>query len=463
MRKILTYGAGAALAVVAVMAACSFDPSGLGGDDGGALLPDSGFSIDAAVDAYNGPDAEPGCVTQCLGANQFRDCNAGGMVFDCPLGCVSTGGAHCGVMSPSNGVDMSHLGGVTNGITIPAGEDAFIDVDTGEIWIGVAKIRDVGTGLGSGLGFYELPTVNVFAFDFLTLEGDSNLRLQGDKPVAIVTRGAVSIAGLIDIAGGCMSLSDVWCGGAGGGAGSDENGMGFGCAPGGDGGDDGGDKRAGGGGGGLGQNGASGGAADGGDVPAGTGGVVTALCPGPTLVPLKGGSGGGHGGDGNGGRGGGGGGGLQISSFTSISITDPAGDPPGAIWAGGAGGEEGVDKSGGGGGGSGGAILLEAPSITIMGGIVAANGGGGGHGDGDGDGEYGLLSTSQADGGGGGGRAGGKGGALGKLPESPNTDNGAGGGGGGYGIIRLNVPAASLSLSGAVISPAHTRGEPSVQ
>ncbi|MDB4988441.1 MAG: hypothetical protein JWN04_3619, partial [Myxococcaceae bacterium] len=89
-------------------------------------------------------------------------------------------------------------------------------------------------------------------------------------------------------------------------------------------------------------------------------GAVGGLAYGsPTLIPLIGGSSGG------GEEGGPGGGAVQLVSATQITIAST-----GAISAGGAGGGNGSS-----GGGAGGSILLEAPSVSVLG-VLAANGGG---------------------------------------------------------------------------------------
>ncbi len=462
---------GVMVAVLA-LSACQFDQGGLGfgADDGGtngadARRPgDGGATVNAGgADARPGPDANGTCTSACVNATQFRDCSQGGAVIDCPLGCGGgVADPHCQEMVPSNGVTRADLSGVTKGLVVPKNKTGFVNVDTGEIIVNGNTVRDAGNGIDAGIGYFQRGGLAVFALSSVSLGEGSSVRLSGNRPVILLSDGDVSIdGGTLDLTGGCFNSTETTCGGAGGGNGAFGTFGASGCGPGGNGTGGNNGPEAGGGGGGMGAVGAKGGDGDG-TRPGGSGGIITS-CPGPTLVPLGGGSGGGRGGGGDqlGGNGGGGGGGVQISSFTSISLTK-AGPKRGAIDAGGSGGS-GNDGNGGGGAGSGGGILLEAPSITVSNATLAANGGGGGDGGGGTDGESGTLTTQPAAGGTG-GNPGGDGGALNDAaqPGTGPTDGG-GGGGAGVGIIRLNVPASGLSLSGEIISPAHTRGDLSVQ
>src|SRR5688572_1259578 len=89
-------------AVAALAAACGFNPSGGAGDDVGD--PDGGGDDD-------GGDGGS-CNSRCEG-DQLITCSAG--VEDdpvtCPAGCFTSGGAHCGVMQPSNGATPADLDG----------------------------------------------------------------------------------------------------------------------------------------------------------------------------------------------------------------------------------------------------------------------------------------------------------------------------------------------------------------
>jgi hypothetical protein len=150
-----------------------------------------------------------------------------------------------------------------------------------------------------------------------------------------------------------------------------------------------------------------------------------------------------------------GGGAIQISAGKRIEIS-----LLGVIHVGGGG--PGWTSNGG---GAGGAILLEAPSVRVLG-HLAANGGGG-SGSSSADSSYGANGSTddqpalggRADTGvnGGDGSAGenidGKPGAP--APADSTTAKG-GGGGGGAGRIRINVRGAKPDLMGAIISPAIT-------
>jgi hypothetical protein len=178
-----------------------------------------------------------------------------------------------------------------------------------------------------------------------------------------------------------------------------------------------------------------------------------------TLIPLVGGSTGGSGGvdQNNMAQPGSGGGALQLVAGTSITISDG-----GALGAGGGPGAQQFDNQVmPAGGGSGGAVLLEAPTVTIIG-TIAVNGGGGGGGQG-GQGNGADLSPVFASGGDGTGGDG-----NGKLPGDagsgvPATVNGTdgtpqnnggfpGAGGGGGGRIRINTTSGKATISG-VLSP----------
>jgi hypothetical protein len=172
------------------------------------------------------------------------------------------------------------------------------------------------------------------------------------------------------------------------------------------------------------------------------------------------------------GTGGHGGGAVFLIALARIEVN-------GDIIAGGEGGSGGVNgNSGGGGGGAGGMIGFEAPSIHVVGQLVA-NGGGGGEGAGTGSGDPGDDSTSTRPACGGTGdtlNAGdGCAGSVGSdaqsgdcqgaidcpLPKKGNTgqaggsgNSGGGGGGGGGGAGLIKAPA-SADL-GAQVSPPAT-------
>lgn len=214
---------------------------------------------------------------------------------------------------------------------------------------------------------------------------------------------------------------------------------------------------AGAGGGAGGSYGARAGAGGPGDIASGTTGGVAVAPIDPLLV--RAGCAGGNGGVGIelGGTGGASGGVIALLSGSQISII-----AAGSVYASGAGGGAGTVHSGGGGGGSGGLIVLDAPSIQVLGKVVANGGGGGGGGD-SGTGQPGGDGTTTTIGvpatGGAGedsthGGPGGNGAALGQLATtgalSPSITGGAGGGGGGTGVIWVHGTLAG----GTMMSPA---------
>jgi hypothetical protein len=155
-----------------------------------------------------------------------------------------------------------------------------------------------------------------------------------------------------------------------------------------------------------------------------------------SLSPLRGGS------QGTSGSGGAGGGALQIVAGISIVV-----GTSGSISAGG-GGSGGTQ-----GGGSGGAILLEAPSVTIRGG-VAANGGAGGPAGGSASPNDQPAAGNEGGGNGSAGASvsGGDGTAFTLPGGSAPYYYGAGGGGAGW--IRINTAPGGLNITGtAVVSP----------
>jgi hypothetical protein len=263
-----------------------------------------------------------------------------------------------------------------------------------------------------------------------------SLRAIGDAALAIVAEGDVIVRGRLSVA------SDFNYGGAGRRAGN------FACAgnPG-SAGDV--DQQGGNGGGGHRTAGGRGGSI--GEI--GTGGDGGEPTPNPDLIPLVGGC------DGYGDRGRGGGA-VQIASGTRIDL------PPGSLVnANGSGGDHGTSGPGkefppGDGGGAGGGILLEAPQVSVEGGLFANGGGGAGRGIGENGREdqtpaAGSNSTDARFG------DGGQGGAALSEPTDgeslqPSSSDGrvGGSGGGSAGYIRVNTrDSIFVPTPTALISP----------
>ncbi len=294
------------------------------------------------------------------------------------------------------------------------------------------------------------PSIDVLAFQSLTVASGVTLNFIGSNAVMIVVFGDVNVSGAIRADGATGGTSTITLGasGPGGGysCGSSAGGAGTGlsgtCAspynndP---------CRAAGGGGGGGSTNGGAGNTGLG-----GTGGTGGSSRANGSLVPLYGGC---PGGDSAGfactTAGGGGGGAVQISAAGTLTIAGG-----GIVSAsGGMGGTSGCMAAyqgmgnpypgAGGGGGSGGAVLLEGQSVTNSG-TVAVNGASGG--DAQAGGGRGPGSTSA-------GTAGGAGNLS--TPPSSYAGGAGGGGGGGYGYTRVNGsrPGAAYSCA-TTLSPA---------
>lgn len=282
--------------------------------------------------------------------------------------------------------------------------------------------------------------IDVLIVDTLTISSGSILRVTGSTPFGLAARGAVTISGTIDASnGGVGARSPTGCVQATGGT----------PAP---------HLQGPGGGGGAAFHGAGGaggvGDANSASKPGGAAGIPFSLPLGPI-----GGCPGGAGADGDPGTAGPrgvGGGAIYLVSATSLTIG-------GTLHAGGGGGGAGRGSAGsGGGGGSGGMILLESPTVTVSGSLVANGGGGGGGADNvtgiDGAvGAPGTTNTMRAAGGlgappneGGVGGGGGAGNFLAGLSSPSTPDNGGGGGGGGVGYISI---IGASTMLGSLISP----------
>ncbi|MEM9491199.1 MAG: hypothetical protein AAGC55_18770, partial [Myxococcota bacterium] len=270
--------------------------------------------------------------------------------------------------------------------------------------------------------------IEVLAWSLTGLEVIGSLRVEGSRPLVVVTQEAITVSGEVDAAsrrdetpgaGANPAICTVAMQGE-----ADEGGGG---------GSGGGAFQ------GVGGNGGPGDSNDNNSDGTSSGGSGANAIPVPTTV--RGGCPGADGGPGTAGvsgSGGSGGGAIELVSFVSISVS-------GTIHSGGAGGSSGpLQRGGGAGGGSGGYIGLDAPVVTVDGAILAANGGGGGQGgfvDGVGpSGQDARPDGQRALGGVGPGQAsdGGQGGA-GDLHDGESAteylEGGGGGGGGGVGYI----------------------------
>lgn len=470
-----------------VLAACSFNPNGGGGapgiDTGVIDAPGPDSSIDAPTDSsIDGPvdAALDACVEVCVG-NVIESCGA--PIETCALGCSTVGTVHCKQLLASNGVtEADDLGGVDTDMVLMESRLYIFNTDTGEI----RHFPLDGSGGGSlvraanlpGLdpaskirfraisqtvpgGSAAAPSLAIFGMKNLTVPATTVVRPIGGRAIVLVARGAMTIAGEIDVGGGRVqnaqgtaSLSIAGPGGGRGAVDANVNNVAQGCAAGGNGTrpNPPNNRDTGGGGGGFNTAGGKGGPAsqtvDGGGAAVAAGMVAT-LCAQTNLVPLRGGSGGGAGAGGN--RGGGGAGAFQLTSYTSITITG------GTLYAGGAGGDGSTDPAGGGAGGAGGAVLLEAPTIAIAGGALIATGGAGGAGGGNtNQGENAPRDGTAAEPTGNGGRgATGPNAGAGEVLAADGTGDldGTGGGGGGAGFIHLRSISAAAVSGGPIIRP----------
>ncbi len=485
--------------LLAIVTACSFDPSG--GDEPSIDAPldpidaapdDSSAVPDAAIDAI-AIDAMPACVAGCDVTNTvLTTCGPSGPVIEvCAQGCSLTPGPHCRVFSPSNGATSADLAGVTAALDVSPGRlfvldtaDGSIDsFDSASVGTPPLVVRAAGDGVVSGISFRRpdqagRPGLAIWGVTTVTVNGGASialhgtLRFVGPRAAIVLARGAITVTGAIDASAGHTAASFApcrECAGPGGGGGGTRAAVATGCAPGGNGVYHPNTEETGGAGGGMSTPGANGG-----DATA-LGGEATAItsCPDATLIPLQGGSGGGRGGYDSTGTpiggvvGGGGGGALQLTSLTSLTISGIA-----DVYAGGLGGEGSELWYGGGGGGGGGAILLEAPFVTIGGAAkVTANGGGGGSGRTANVGDAGNRSASRAAGGSGDGPGmndgrGGRGGVAADLAtlillqtEGRGGVDGTGGGGASAGRIRVNASAAiPPTITATVVSPTASIG-----
>lgn len=434
------------------------------GDDG---LPGASMSCGAAGCAGGVCNACQPNTTTCQG-DKLVVCNGSGQVSsttDCALGCSTTGGAHCLVMTPSYGV------GLPSG-TLPAlnvTENGSLDISncptSATLTIGNTMSVINGAPQLSQVAQSGGPPICVVRFGSISIDSGATFTIiNSASPGHVVSLQSV---GDIQVAGTITFTSNATGPSPGGTVNIVGTNSGKRYGPGGGGG---GAARAGGAGGKYNTtNGGAGGAA------------VTTI-----TTRLTGGSAGGNVMDGTSvvGTGGKGGGGLQIISLTKVTVT-----ATGRIGVNGGGG---IGLGSGlltgdmpaGGGGSGGTLVVEAPAINLSAGAVAAANGGGGAGGcytcttimiGDvpilrcnhHNGQPGQLSANRAMGGdctNGGGDGGWE--ANGATNPSivgetwsTNTAS-AGGGGGSSGFIFLRARSANqVSIAnGAVVSPMPTIG-----
>ena len=390
-------------------------------------------SADAGADAPI-PDGGPcaAASAECV-ADVLRTCSAAGALpvdTTCTWGCLGPA-AHCGAVVPAGGaVTAQDLApdAILTDITLNT-PSLIIDGDSGAIGTLASPnaLRASGTGVINGIDYAVRGNVAVFRFASLTAM--TTVTPYGSHAIALVAPGMISVPGTIDMRAPCINAGALG-GSPGGGAAANGSGAGGGVGAGG---------GPGGGGGGYGGTGGRGG------LNPASGGVTYGNA---TITTLVGGSGGGGGYA----AGGAGGGALQLISGTQISIA-------GGINAGGCGGRSSASTaSGGAGGGAGGTILLEAPTISILG-KLAVNGGGGGGVGSSSVASNGTLDRSQASGGSGGivtGALGAAGATLNGANGAVSTTRGAGGGG-SIGRIRIDTRDGTATLgAGSVLSPAPT-------
>lgn len=263
-------------------------------------------------------------------------------------------------------------------------------------------------------GFGGTKKYEIFVAKNITVEAEMILAAGGDRPAILIALDTITINGGIDVSPGKVGayVAPEVAPGAGKSANLDTTGEGGGggfCGAGGKGG----------------INAAAGGATYG----------------NATIIPLQGGS--------NGGQllGAAGGGALQLVAGQKIVVAATGFiDAPG-------------DGTGGG-GGSGGAILLEAPTVQVLGSVTANGGSGGAPGGNPGTKggrtatpTPGGMSPDNTNGGAGGAGASVNGGDGVKLGTDTEADgHGSANGGGGAGWIRINTTSGAAEISG-VISP----------
>lgn len=430
--------------------------------DGGTDAPiDAGLSdagVDAPVDGgVDAPSSDAGadapiCVPFCSSPTNLTTCSGSGEIDTfCELGCVDAPSPHCAVMVPAN-VETAYPRVAPSAADVVVSDFHGIDTTTCQ-WSPTTGARIIGTIVTMDAG----GSACLFVLDSLNVTTSGVLFAGGSLPLVIVSRGDVTLAGLVSVDSARTPISGgAAIVGAGSGTGGASGGNGTGNIAG---------RDSGGGGGGFGGSGANGGGGASGTT-AGAGGAGGS----PSLLPLRGGAPGGSGAGPAAASGGAGGGAIQITALGRLTFSGYLG----ASGAGGEGGSLGIlgAVGAGGGGGSGGGILLEGLTVSFTGGLVNIAGGGGGS---PGCGGFGAVagrdgadgsddSTMRAAGGAaacsGGtlGGAGSGGGSSDGAAGGSAFDSGGGGAGAGQVVVRssvpLTLPAATTFNPSLMSSPA---------
>lgn len=280
------------------------------------------------------------------------------------------------------------------------------------------------------------PDLCLLYFDEITIEGTGALSARGSRPLALVAKGIMTVAGTIDVSSkrgaptptrGAGSAPSAGC--VAGTAPTSANGGGAGGT--------------------LGTSGGNGGNGTNSSVGGIAGNELSALSV------VRGGCDGQEGGIGTlapGGAAGPGGGAVYLAAASLIVS--------GKVLAGGGGGSGGGAYDGGGGGGSGGVIVLQSSATVATGQLIATGGGGG-------EGSFNLAlgangadatTATPAEGGSAGGAGNGGAGATEEVgvAGSPSGAGGGGGGGGGTGFIVL-IGAAPSTQGATIVPPATVR------
>jgi hypothetical protein len=134
----------------------------------------------------------------------------------CPLGCTTAGGDHCVRLVPANDVDPTLTSGAMP-VALSSGIATF-DTDSGAIT--GALTRAAGTGVASGIGYYQVGSeLGVFAMGSLSVLANAEARFTGARAVVFLSEGPIQVDGRIDLSAGCYG-ADRSCPGPGGGAGA---------------------------------------------------------------------------------------------------------------------------------------------------------------------------------------------------------------------------------------------------